>query len=240
MKSLSCVPLLAAALCAFAISPAVADCINPKTIARATTPISRTFTDNNEATLLAGTGWFLSPRKIATAAHVARGLQLSTDSWARIDLGQQGLADRVDARIGQLVDANPEKIAVIELRKPVRGAIPLSVRSAPLKPDEPILSVAYSGMRLRFAGGRFVDSPSSTRFPGAALFEIYDGTDRLVIDEGASGAPVLDCRGEVVGVITGTLSQEVTIFARTMRISTAWQKPNVVGIPVGRLANLGW
>ncbi len=238
MKSLTFVSLLTAALSVFTTAAAVADCIDPKTVARATTPIFRTLKGNDEATLVAGTGWFLSPSRIVTAAHVADGLKLTPHSWAQINLGPKGDADRVDARIGQLVDAHPEKIAVIELSKPARGAMPLAVRSAPLKPDEPILSVAYSGMRLRFAGGRFVDSEPATKFPGAALFEIYDGTDRLVIDEGASGAPVLDCRGEVVGVITGTLSQEVTIFSRTVRISTAWQKPNVVGIPVESLANL--
>jgi hypothetical protein len=35
-----------------------------------------------------------------------------------------------------------------------------------------------------------------------ALLEMYDGDDRLVLDHGASGAPVFDCMGRIVAVVS--------------------------------------
>jgi hypothetical protein len=60
---------------------------------------------------------------------------------------------------------------------------------------------------LRFAGGRFVGYGHDQQFPAAALMEIYEGDDHLVLDHGASGAPVLDCEGRVVAVVSAILTQ---------------------------------
>ena len=45
------------------------------------------------------------------------------------------------------------------------------------------------------------------RLAGAALLEMHDGNDRLVLDHGASGAPVLDCEGRVVAVVSTLITQ---------------------------------
>jgi hypothetical protein len=72
----------------------------------------------------------------------------------------------------------------------------------PLVPEERVASLAYPGDRARAAGGRFVRYGDADRFAGTALLEMYDGNDRLVLDHGASGAPVVDCEGRVVGVVS--------------------------------------
>jgi hypothetical protein len=41
----------------------------------------------------------------------------------------------------------------------------------------------------------------ATGSPARTLLEMYDGNDRLVLDHGASGAPVVDCSGQVVAVV---------------------------------------
>ncbi len=65
-----------------------------------------------------------------------------------------------------------------------------------------------------------------------ALLEMYDGNDRLVLDHGASGAPVLDCEGRVVAVVTTLITQTINLASHAVRVSTAWQTPNVVSIPI--------
>ena len=73
---------------------------------------------------------------------------------------------------------------------------------------------------------------SDARLGGAALLEMHGGDDRLVVDHGASGAPVLDCGGRVVAVVSTLITQTIRFLSNAVRISTAWQQPNVVSIPI--------
>ena len=56
----------------------------------------------------------------------------------------------------RVVGAHAEKIAMLELQTPFPGAQSLQIRIEPLAPEERVISLAYPGNRLRFAGGRFV------------------------------------------------------------------------------------
>ena len=88
---------------------------------------------------------------------------------------------------------------------------------------------------MRFADGRFVEYGADEPFAGTALLELYDGNDRLVLDHGASGAPVLDCEGRVVATVSNLLTQTIQFASSLIRTSTAWQRPNVVSVPVAAL-----
>jgi hypothetical protein len=123
-------------------------------------------------------------------------------------------------------------MAVLELDTAVPDAAVLQRRAEPLIADEPVVSLAYPGNQLRFAGGRFVQLGSDGKFAGSALLEMYDGSDRLVLDHGASGAPVLDCDGRVVAVVTTLITRTMSFLSNVIRVSTAWQSPNVVAIPI--------
>ena len=68
-------------------------------------------------------------------------------------------------------------------------------------------------------------------FAGTALLEMYDGSDRLVLDHGASGAPVLDCTGRVVAAVSKLFTTSTWFMSREIRMSTAWGSPNVVSVP---------
>ena len=96
----------------------------------------------------------------------------------------------IAVRILRHAGSGAEKISVLELRAAYAGAQALQIRMEPLAAEERVVSLAYPGNRLRFAAGRFVRYGDSDRVAGAALFEMYDGDDRLVLDHGASGAPV--------------------------------------------------
>ena len=129
-------------------------------------------------------------------------------------------------------------MAVIELTAAFPGAAPLPVRTEPLLPEERVVSLAYPNGGLRFAGGRFAQYGTGDRFAGAALLELHDGNDRLVLDHGASGAPVLDCEGRVVAVVSTLITQTIRLPTGAVRVSTAWQTPNVVSIPAEGLKGL--
>ena len=61
---------------------------------------------------------------------------------------------------------------------------------------------------------------------------MYDGEDRLVLDHGASGAPVFDCAGRIVAVVSNLFTSTLQLLSRTIRVSTAWGNPNVVSVPI--------
>jgi len=105
----------------------------------------------------------------------------------------------------------------------------------PLVPEERVVTIGYPKSHLRFAEGRFVEYGVDAKYVGAALLEIHDGNDRLVLDHGASGAPVLDCEGRVVAVVSTVITQTINLPSGPVRVSTAWQTPNVISIPAGAL-----
>ena len=182
-----------------------------------------------------GTGWFLSPRLIVTAAHVAEAMQLSAQEWKDIEMRDGESKTTVTARIRYLAGLHAEKIAVIELKAAIPDAVVLQRRVERLIPEEGVVSLAYPNSRLRVAGGRFVRYGDDGKLAGSALLEMYDGNDRLVLDHGASGAAVLDCNGQVVAVVTTLITRTMSFMSNVIRISTAWQSPNVVAIPIQAL-----
>jgi len=217
-----------------------AACVDPATLVKTTVSISRTF-DAEERKLapgvagIAGTGWFLTPQLLVTAAHVSEAMLLSSTQWKDIEFSDGQTNTVVASRLNSLAGPLLEKMAILDLLLPFSGAVSLSVRAEPLLPEERVVALAYPKRHLRFAGGRFVAYGGNLQFPGAALMEIYEGDDRLVLDHGASGAPVLDCQGRVAAVVSSILTQTLNFGFRSVKVSTAWQTPNVISMPADAL-----
>src|SRR5262245_9476643 len=229
--------LFPALLLAAMSSGGQASCIDPATLVRSTVSITREFDADErraEPAVLGirGTAWFLSQQLVVTAAHVAEAMHLSARDWKEIEVRERESKAAIPARILRLAGANAEKIAVLELRVSLPGAVALRVRMEPLVAEERLLSLAYPNGGLRFARGRFAEYGSKGSLAGAALLEMHDGNDRLVLDHGASGAPVLDCEGRAVAVVSTLITQTIGLPSGRVRVSTAWQTPNVVSIPV--------
>jgi hypothetical protein len=171
------------------------------------------------------TGWFFrSPRILVTAAHFAR--TIPTHGWQEVVLsqasgeGSPGRSFRTEIRIVRIGAAtrdvgHPERtvigpgedLAVLELRDPMPGAKGLDVTREASSPGERAVALAYPFGNLRFATGT-VRSKNTTSgdFSGLLLFEVQD-VNRLLLNTGASGGPVLDCRqGRVSAVITTLLT----------------------------------
>ena len=217
-----------------------AACLDPAPFVHSTMSIARYFNEEESKAQpgvvgIRGTGWFLSPHLIVTAAHVVEAMQLSTHEWKDIEMRDGESKRSVAVRIRHLAGPQIEKIAVLELRTAIPDAVVLQRRAEPLIPEESVVSLAYPNSHLRFAGGRFVQYGDGDKFAGSALLEMYDGDDRLVLDHGASGAPVLDCDGRVVAVVMILMTRTMSFLSNVVRISTAWNSPNVVAIPIQAL-----
>src|SRR5262245_9298374 len=168
-----------------------------------------------------GTAWFQSPTTIVTAAHVASGMKLSTQEWKWLKLEDGADSQSISVRIRRLAGGLAEKLAVLELQAAVSTARSAAIRISPLAPEDRVVTFAYSNQRPRTVAGRFVQYGDSGRLAGTALFGIYEGDNRLVIDHGASGAPVFDCEGRVAAVISTVITQILATPFGEKRISTA-------------------
>ena len=185
-----------------------------------------------------GTGWFLSPAVIVTAAHVAEAMKLSTQDWKSLEITDEQTSQFIAARVERFAGDQAEKLAVIELQRPVFATQPLRIRSEPLAPEDQVMTLVYPEGLPHLVRGRFVQFGAGERLGGTALLEMFEGDNRLVIDHGASGAPVVDCDGRVAAVISNVFTQSLSWASRQIRISTAWGTPNVVSVPVQVLEDL--
>src|SRR5215510_15168412 len=232
--------LLSFLLLIVGLSRIEAACIDPSAFVRSTMSITRHFNEEErkaepDVIAIRGTAWFLSPRLIVTAAHVAEAMHLSAQEWKDVEIRDEESKRSVAVRVRHLAGPQVEKIAVLELRNAIPDAVVLQRRAGPLVPEESVVSLAYPKSQLRFAGGRFVQYADDEKLAGSALLEMYDGDDRLVLDHGASGAPVLDCDGRVVAVVMILMTRTMSFLSNVIRISTAWNSPNVVAIPIQAL-----
>jgi Trypsin-like peptidase domain len=213
-----------------------AACVEPAMFVQSTMSIARYFNEQESRASgvagIRGTGWFLSPRLIVTAEHVAQAMEISAQEWKDMEVRNGESKRSVPVRLLHRAGLHSEKIAVLELQAAIQDAAVLRTRAAPLIPEEHVTSLAWPKSQLRFAAGRFVQYASDDRLAGMALLEMYDGNDRLVLDHGSSGAAVLDCDGRVVAVVSTLITQTITFMSKTRRVSTAWQSPNVVAIPI--------
>jgi hypothetical protein len=219
-----------------------ATCVDPAQLAHSTVSIMRYFDETERGTRpdligVRGTGWFLSPTTIVTAEHVTAGMKLSTADWKQLEIVDGDGTQFIAARIQRLAGAQAEKLAVIELERAVSGARSFAIRKEPLVPEEQVITLAYPAGRFRLVGGRFVRFGDDGKLAGTALLEMYEGENRLVIDHGASGAPVVDCEGRVAAVISNVFTQRIEWVSHQIQISTAWGMPNVVSVPVQALAD---
>ena len=221
-------------------------CIDPSTLTATTVSITRYFTDDEKARQsldgYRATAWFYgSTRYLVSIAHfVDDAPVLPRGEWRKVDVQQRDVTVQMNARLLTVVDALPEGLALFELREPFPNAETLKLRERPLSKNEPVLSVAYLD-GLRFAKGTFSqimgsgniprDHPFAKVRPGSGLFEMWDieerNNDRYVLDHGASGAPIVDCEGNVAAVASGFLTQGSLHFAgKEIRLTTPWGMAN--------------
>ena len=214
-----------------------ASCIEPARLVHSAVGITRYFDDGERAAQpglagTSGTAWFLSSTAIVTAEHVSAGMMMTTQDWKTLDIRDGDDTRSIPARVAGVIGTGPEKIAVLVLQSEFPGARSAEIRTAPLAPEDQVVTFAYPSGRPRVVGGRFVRYGDDERLAGAALFEMFDGNDRLAVDYGASGAPVYDCDARVVAVVTTVITQTFSGLSGRTRVSTPWGTPNVLSVPI--------
>jgi len=219
-----------------------AECVGSTNLSRATVSITRHFDDAERAAHstvigIRGTGWFLSPTTVVTVEHVTAAMKLSDQDWRTLEIVGEGGTQFIPARILRLTGSQDERLALIELKRAVPSAQSVSIRQEPLAPEQQVVTVAYPGGRPQVVSGRFVRFGDDGKLAGMALLELYEGENRLIIDHGASGAPVVDCEGKVAAVVSYIFTQSFHWASREIRYTTAWGMPNVVSVPVDALTD---
>ena len=228
------------ALFASVQSRADTTCIDSALLAHSTVGITRYFDDAERAAQpnllgIQGTGWFRSPTIIVTIEHVVTAMGLSTEDWKILTIQDGADSHSISVRIQRVAGAGAEKLAVLELQTAVSTARSVPIRLSPLVPDDRIVTLAYPNRQPRSVTGRFVQYATEGRLAGTGLLEMYEGNNRLVIDHGASGAPVFDCEGRIAAVISTVITQIFRTPFGEQRMSTAWGTPNVVSVPIREL-----
>jgi hypothetical protein len=201
------------------------------------------------------TAWFYtSPRLLVTAAHFAN--ELPADGWQEVELrqasrdGEPDTTVRVRLRVsvrGRVSDSKgsgtglAEDLAILELQDPFPNARVLDIEPEALARDTAVLVLGYPAGKMQAARGIVRETENSARrYPGLALFEVQ-GPNRLLLNGGASGAPVLDCRhGRVVAVLNGLLTGPILPFLppESSVIPTPWGSPTNTAVPAATLAAL--
>jgi hypothetical protein len=215
-------------------------CVDAALLAHSTVSITRYFDDAERAAQaglisIQGTGWFESPTTIVTIEHVATAMGLSTQDWKLLNINDGVDRQSISVRIQRLIGGGYEKLAVLKLQSAISGVRSVAIRMSPLAPEDRVVTLTYPNRKQRSVSGRFVQYVDDGRLAGSALLEIYDEDNRLVIDHGASGAPVFDCNGRIAAVISTIITQILPTPFGDKRVSTAWGTPNVVSVPVQQL-----
>jgi hypothetical protein len=228
-----------------------ASCVDPSTYTRSVVSISRYFdkTRRDAGQEVVGeraTAWFYtSPRILVTAAHFASGL--SAQGWQDVELWQAGsegepeVTVRTQLRVvirGSLAEGLAEDVAILELRAPFPNAQVLDVEADVPSRDERVLVLGYPGGRMQIAHGLMRDAASPAgRYAGLTLIEVQ-GADRLLLNGGTSGAPVLDCvGGRVIGVLNALLTMSSMPFPSSGApgIPTPRGSPTNTAVPASTL-----
>lgn len=208
------------------------------------------------------TAWFYtSPRLLVTANHFAAELP---EGWQDAELrqaGREGKPDRAarvrlrvmaegavserdwQGRRGS-VDGRPalaEDIAILELQEPFPNAQILEVEAKSPSTNSTVLIMGYPGGKMQAVLGTVRTADDLVgRYSGLELIEVQ-GSNRLLLGHGASGAPVLDCRGgRVVAVLNGLLTGPSLPLLPPEHsvIPTPWGSPTNTAVPVSTLVAL--
>ena len=236
-------------------------CVDPSIAARAVVSIARYFGEprrdgNADVVGERATAWFYtSPRLLVTAAHFAN--DLPDAGWHEAELRQAAregepeitaqvqLQVAVKGRIFEGARRGPgpmglgDDVAIMELHDPFPNAAVLDVQPTVPAPDADVLVLGYPDGRMQAARGivRRTREPAG-RYASLALLEVQ-GANRLLLNGGASGAPVLDCgQGAVVAVLNGLLTSPSLPFLPPgyVVIPTPWGSPTNTAVPASALA----
>lgn len=200
------------------------ECVSATKVAESVVSISRYFVDElSQESMPQGSAIFIAQSELLSVGHLVRGLQLTHDEWSWVTIMQERLDGyytiTMRARIKQSFAENlpvEDGLHILELDREYPGSVRIAwLRMTPLVDGEPTIAVGYSGGERAFAWGTYVEKAPRLAYyayggPDFQGFELADGLDRYAIYPGASGGPITDCSGAVVGLISRVSTREPT------------------------------
>ncbi|MBB3021525.1 hypothetical protein FHR70_004626 [Microvirga lupini] len=240
-------------------------CVDPSGFARSVVSISWRFGQprrdgRREIVGERATAWFYpSPRFLVTAAHFAS--ELPADGWQEAELRQapregdpdvtvhvqlrvavQGTVSENGVRGTRKGGDLAEDLAILELQESFPDAQVLDIQPEVPSKDATVLVLGYPRGQMKSARGIVREAGrAAEKYPGLALLEVQ-GSNRLLLNEGASGAPVIDCRlGRVVAVLNGLLTGPSLPFLplENSVMPTPWGSPTNTAVPASTLSVIG-
>ena len=210
------------------------------------------FVDEHYVTIygIKGSAWFLDTHTVATIEHVVTGAKLSTD-WKEVRLfwsdekdEKESHSTHVRVRLKDVAVGirTLESIITLELEQAVEGVKIAKLRARPLQRNEAVVGIGYTADVLRFVEGRLAFPESDSATDGADApspylpFEMVDREkkegigDRYALNNGSSGAPIFDCDGNVVAMVTKFSKQTMSFFGNEVEVTTPWGQANIFGV----------
>ena len=144
----------------------------------------------------AGIVWSAGEGLVLTALHT-----VEAAAELRVSMGA---GPEIPAR---LVDADPAlDLALLRASAPLGPSAPLALRSGPLAPGDRVRMLGFPRLRAVAADARVLDP--ARRFAGARYVELAARAE-----PGASGGPVVDAAGAVVGIVDVVLTDRGSTLA---------------------------
>ncbi len=191
-------------------------CVSASHIAKSVVRISGYYVDEMQRVHWdLGSAFFVTEgTEIMTVGHMAESLLITKDAWQLIEIFQErsdgAYTFYVETRIKEVFTEglpHSDGLVILELKRPYLGPIEVAwLRQTPPISGEYMIGVGYTNGTLRSAWGNFTPPTSGVSILRArdqrfAAFELVAEADRNAIRPGASGGPIVDCHGAVVGAI---------------------------------------
>jgi S1-C subfamily serine protease len=210
------------------------ECVDPRAYADSVVKIELAGLPHGQ-THWAGSGWFHQSRQILiTNDHVVAKLQLSDRAWRNVQLttaeaySARTYVQTVLARVLARDTAND--VALVQLDHPVMGVRRLDIKAGGVAGGEPLAIAGYPSGLLHFGTARASSAAQPIaryRQPRSQFAIDVQGDANLeAFSAGASGSPVLDCAGAVVGIFSNYIDE------RYLSLFGAWGEQ---GKPTGRV-----
>jgi S1-C subfamily serine protease len=194
---------------------AAGECADPRHYANHVVRIERTARDP-AAQHWVGSGWFHRSRQVLiTNHHVASKLALTDRDWTPVLLttgwpgSSQNLAQVMRARL--LARDSRADIALVQLDHAMMGVRRLSIRTSDVSPGEPLSIAGYAGGLLHVGlAHAYSGSQPAIRYRQSAsqiAIDVQGAANIEAFSPGASGSPVLDCAGSVVGTFSNYIDE---------------------------------
>jgi S1-C subfamily serine protease len=136
-----------------------------------------------------GTGVVVGPRKILTALHIIRGYEVDVFHGDNIVRGK--VAEVHLANDWALIELHEYEVPESEL---------VRVRPEPIKDGDPVFAYGYGSL------GQLI-KPPLCRVNAKRMLDHFEGVAKPI--PGDSGGPVLDTNGDLVGVISCSISDAI-------------------------------